>query len=510
MTKSKGRTSKMVIVMISLTLITKFLGFIREILIGKYFGVTNVTDAYIVATTIPMLLFVSVVAAIGTTFIPQYTKIKEDIGEKEALKYSNNILNIVCIFSLVFLCLGYIFTDEIVGVIANGFNDDTLTMAIQLTKISLPMIFGLGIIQVLIALLQSEKRFIITAFINIPITVTVIIALMLSDVIGIQGVVIANSIGVVLQVVILTFSARKIGFKYNCFIKFNDKFVKSTFKLMIPVVIGSSVQQLNVVVDRTLASGLAEGSISALNFAAKINEVIFGLISVTIGTFIFPTLAQLSSKKNTEEFSRVVTSSLNTITLIIMPLSTTVLLMNNQIVKVLFERGAFNETATIMTANALFFYSIGMIFFGYRDILNKTFYSVEDTKTPMFNGILAIICNIVLNLILREVMGYKGLALASSMAAIITTILLYMNLTKKIGQINISNFIGTFIKALIISVVSGYITLGSYTLFINIINNVTIALIISCIIGILTYVMMLVPLKINEVDYILEQVKINR
>lgn len=506
MNESYNKTSTVVLGMMILTLTTKFLGFIREILLGMYFGATSVTDAYIIATTIPMVLFVSIVTAIGTTFIPQYNKIKKELNNIESVKYSNSIINIVLLISFVTLCFAYIFIDEIVGIMAKGFTDDILRLTVNLTKIALPMILFLGIINIFIAILQAEKKFIITAFINIPITAIVIISLIFSKLIGINGVIVANIVGSIIQMIILYISLKKLKFRYKFSIDINNKYVKDTFKLIIPILIASSVQQINVIINRMLASELEVGSISALNFGAKINDVIFGLISVTIATFIFPTLSQLNILKSEEEFSKVVINALNSITLIIMPLSLIVLLMNKPIVRVLFERGEFNSNATLMTSNSLLYYSIGMVFFGYRDILNKTFYSIEDTKTPMFNGVLAIAFNIILNIILRESMGYKGLALASSLSVILTTILLYINLRNKIRQINTKKILITFYKTAIISLISAIITFLLNNIFINIMPNILFSLVFSIAIGIVIYISLLLFSKIDEVNYIINEI----
>ena len=169
---------------------------------------------------------------------------------------------------------------------------------------------------------------------------------------------------------------------------------------MAPVFVGVAVNQVNGLVDKTLASTLVEGSISALNYANKLNEFVMGIFIVSITSVIYPLLSKLSAANNKEEFNNSIVKSINYVILLVIPISIGAMVLSTPIVKLLFERGAFDLRATQMTSSALFCYSIGIIGFGLRDILSRVFYSIQDTKTPMINGAIAMALNIVLNLIL--------------------------------------------------------------------------------------------------------------
>ncbi|MDO7204828.1 lipid II flippase MurJ [Paraclostridium bifermentans] len=138
------------------------------------------------------------------------------------------------------------------------------------------------------------------------------------------------------------------------------------------------------------------------------------------------------------------------------------MILATPVVRILFERGAFNDRSTMLTATALVFYSVGMVGFGLRDILGKVFYSLKDTKTPMINGIIAVVLNIVLNIALVKVMGHGGLALATSLSAIICIILLFISLKKKIGYYGQDKIRSTFIKTVVASLVMGVVTYFVY------------------------------------------------
>ena len=237
--------------------------------------------------------------------------------------------------------------------------------------------------------------------------------------------------------------------------------------LIGPVLIGVAVNQINTMVDRTLASTLVEGSISALNYANKLNGFVMALFITSVGAVIYPMLSKLSSEDNKEKFISSVVQSINSVILLVIPISIGAIVLATPIVKLLFQRGEFDARATSMTAIALIMYSIGMVAFGLRDILGKVFYALQDTKTPMINSIIATIFNIVLSIILVRSMKHNGVALASSIALIITTVLLVKNLKRVMLGLNIRLILLTIMK----STLAATSILIIHKVWLNIINQ---------------------------------------
>jgi len=497
--------------MMLLMLITKFLGFIREILLGQQFGTSYQTDAYIVALTVPTIVFGSVMAAISTSFIPIYSKVRHKDGIKRANYFTNNLLSIVIIISIILASIGFFVSKYIVHILGKGLSQEGINLAVDLTNISLLMLITLGIISILTAYLQAHENFLVPSFVNIPIIITVIFSLFMVDYIGIKGVMYANIIGSIIQVLILLYFTLKLT-RFKFIVDLKDKDFKELIYLIIPVFIATSVQQINLLVDKMLASSFGDGYISALTFGNKINEMFFGLISVTIATFIFPKLADLATKNSMQEFDDLVRTSLNTVSLLVLPLVFIVLLFSNELVKLLFERGEFDSSSTSLTADALFYFSFGMLFFGFRDVLNRTFYSLGDTKSPMKNAIVTVITNIILSLILMQWMGYKGLALSYSLAGIVTCLMLFTALNKKVKSFNYLQFGVDQLKILIactIMIVMSWITFH-FILKSNQDNNLILMINLgsSIILGFIIYIFMLKVLKlkeINEIFYIIKK-----
>ncbi|MGI6188813.1 MAG: murein biosynthesis integral membrane protein MurJ [Clostridiales bacterium] len=500
-------TKKAAVYVMAATLISKILGFFREILLGSRYGATYVTDAYLISMTIPLVLFSSVAAAISTTYIPVYSDVRLSRGKSQAVNFTNKLLNIIVLASMILAVLGMIFTKPIVSVIAMGFKGQTLELAVKLTRITFPMIVFIGAANVYIGFLQSNNEFAVPALTGIPYNVFIIIMLLFSDAAGIYGLVYGTVAGVAMQVVVQIPSLKKKGYRYSSLLSLRDPYVKKVLVLALPVMMGMAVQQLNALVDRMLASGLPEGSISALNFANRLNAFVYGVFSSSISIVVYPLLSKLNAEKDMDSFKKTLVNGLNVITLLLVPITVGAVVLRQPIVSVLFERGQFDERATVMTASALMFYSLGIVFYGFRDILNRTFYSLHDTKTPMLNGIVAVAVNIVLNLILIRYMQHSGLALATSISSAAMTFLMFASLKKRLGSIGWKNVLLVFIKSAAASAVMGLIVYvlnnfaaSRFASTSRIIGFVTLGLII--VIGMLVYFALIYAFKVEELGWI--------
>ncbi len=503
---------KATILVMIITLLSKITGFLREILLGSAYGATYVTDAYLVALTIPQTLFASIAAAIGTTYIPLYSRIRVEEGPEEAVRFTNRVLNVVVFVSTALAVVGMVFTRPIVSLIAMGFKGEVLKLAISFTRITFPMIIFIGMCQVFMSFLQANNEFTLPALIGIPNNMIIIATLLLSGMVGPYGLVVGTFVGSVIQVAVLLPGVFKKDYRYRRVLSFKDSYVVKVVALALPVMLGSTVQQLNALIDRMLASGLPEGSISALNFANKLNGFAYGLFTISLSTVIYPLLSRLSAEKDMAGFKDKLVKALNVITLIILPITVGAVVLRQPIVSVLFERGQFDARATAMTASALMFYSLGMVFYGYRDVLNKTFYSLQNTKTPMLNGVLTVLCNIVLNLILVRFMQHDGLALATSLSAMIMTFLLFINLRKRIGGVGGKKLIGAFLKCGIASLIMGIVVYwldGIAAEYLSLSSTIMRFLILTLEIGLgaLLYFALVYLFRVEEAKWIVDMAK---
>ena len=492
------------------TMLAKVLGFGRELVLASAYGASIYSDAYLTAMNIPLVVLTIIGSTIATVFVPVYNEVEYKVGVKESLKFTNNVFNIIIIFCILLTVLGLTFTEDIVKVFAIGFKGDALKIAVNFTKIIIIGTIFIGSSHLLTAYLQLKEAFIILGFITIPRNSIIIASIILSLNSNPYAMIIGTLFAFIVEFLIQLHISIKKGYKYKRYVNIKDKHIKKAIYLMSPVLIGVAVNQLNAMIDRTLASTLSEGSMSALNYANKLNGFVSGLFIASIVTVIYPMLSRISCKNNRDEFINSIVKSINSVILLVLPISIGAIVLATPIVRILFERGEFDARATSMTAIALIMYSIGMVAFGLRDILGKVFYSLQDTKTPMINGVLAMSMNIVLNIILVRYLEIAGLSLATSISAIICIFLLFNSLNKKIGYFGQDMIIKTTLKSIVSALIMGIVTYFGYDLISSILGNgfiyEVISLFASILLGAIVYGALVIVLKVEEVSIIMEMI----
>ncbi len=508
-----SRVAKAAVGLMAVTLIAKFLGFGRELALATAYGASGTSDAFLVAMNIPAVIFTAIGTSLGTAFIPLYCDVDSKLGEREANKFTNNVFNIVVLICLAFSVIGALFTPQIVKLFAVGFKGETLAQAIYFTRIMLLGMAFLGMSYIMMAYLQVKENFTIPGLMPVPYNMFIILAILISVKVSPYLLPWGALIGLLFQFLFQLPFAMKKGFRYRPYINLKDEYLKKMLWLVGPVLIGVAVNQINTIVDRTIASTLVEGSISALNYANKLNQFVMGMFIVSISSVIYPMLSKLSSENNKEKFNKSISTSVNAVVLIVIPISVGAIILANPIVKLLFQRGEFDARATQMTAIALMFYSVGMIGFGLRDILGKVFYSLKDTKTPMINGVIAMGLNIVLNISFVKFtnMQLAGLAFATSISALVTIALLFISLRRKIGPFGGKSIALVMIKSMVSAALMAVVALFVYNTIGSILGSGSIQEIITLAasvgMGALVYAISIILLKVSEVNLILDTIK---
>ncbi len=497
---------KTAVLLMLITIISKILGFGREVTLSYFYGASNISDIFLISLTIPTVIFSFIGRAISTGYIPMYSNIENKYGTKESYRFTNNIVNIVIVLCTIIIILGFSFTEQIVKLFASGFEGETLVLAIRFTRISLLGMYFIGIKYVLSGFLQLKGNYTIPSSIGLPMNFFIILSIFLSSKTNIFVLSIGSLIAIASQLVLLMPFVHKEGYKYKIVLDIKDKYIKKMVYMAMPVMIGASVNQINELVDRTLASSITVGGISSLNYANKLSGFVQGLFVLPISTIMYPMISKMAAEDNIKGLKESVSEAINSVIILVIPCTIGAMLFVEPIVKLLFGRGAFDSQAVSMTSNALFFYSIGMIGYGLREILAKFFYSLQDTKTPMINGTIGVVMNIILNLILSKYMGIGGLALATSISAIFCTVLLFISFRKKVGPFGMKHITILFIKVLCSSLIMGIIAKLSYNVLLKHIGA-NLALIVAIIIGAVVYFVLIYFMGVEEVDSMIEAVK---
>lgn len=495
-----------------MTLLSKILGFGRELALTNVYGPGVVSDAFITSMNIPIVVFATIGTALSTTFIPLYYEVMNEKGEQGSLNFTNNVFNIVIVISIVLSLLGFVFAEEITKVFAIEFSGDKLVLATKFTRIMIFSLVFIGLSNLMTCWLQIKGNFIVPGMISIPYNIIIIIAIIISFKTRTEVLAIGLLIATLIQFLFQVPFAIKYKYKYLFKIDLKSEYIKKMYFLVIPVFIGVGVNQVNAVVDRSLASTLGDGIITVLNSANRLNQFVLGLFILTISSVVYPKLAKLSSGNSKDEFLNIIKKCINIVILIIMPITIGAIVLSTPIVKLVFQRGEFTSNDTYLTAIALIGYSLGMLSVGINDILNRIFYSLKDTKTPMIVGGMTMVINIFLNILLMKKLGHFGLAVSTSISATICILILFRILNKKIGYFGQYEIIKTTIKSFLGSIIMGIVVVISYNYILNTLSGrfmfEIVALVISICIGAFVYVISLFILKIDEAIDSLEILKL--
>ncbi|CAM3562916.1 murein biosynthesis integral membrane protein MurJ [Erysipelothrix urinaevulpis] len=484
-------------------MISKVFGIIRESVLAYFYGRTAYADIYFTASLVPTVLFGLVAAGLVSTFIPIYSRVLHNDGEKKANEFLDNVLSIVFVLTLLFTAVGLIFTEELVFVFAKGFKGDVFTTTVAFVRVSLFAILFNGVFSIFNGYQQYHNRFLVAPvagfILNFFVITSIIISAHTNPIVMAYGLVFAAA-G---QAIFTYWIARsKSGYKFNPGINLQDEYLKPMLIMAVPIILGSSINQVNTLIDRNIASGLMTGAIATLNYASKISDSIYGLFVTTITTVMYPTLTKQSAKGDFTAMKETVNRIMNTVVIIVMPSMIGLMVLAVPVVDLFYGRGEFakDPMALSITSATMFFYAIGIIGYGLRDVLTRTFYALHDSMTPVISGFIAVVINLILNLILAPRMGVPGLALATSISAITAVIILYISLYRKIPGIGLRKFLWSAIKITFAAVVMGVVVHFVYKLLLTTGINSKIILFASAGLGAIVYAVIMMFMNVPEYD----------
>lgn len=508
-----SNVAKATIGLMIVTMLGKVLGFGREMVLSSYYATSWYVDSYVIALSIPTVLFSAIGSAISTSLIPIYSGINNEKGRDKGNEFISNIINITAVLFMGLLIIGLVFSEELVRMFALGLEGESFKLAVGFTRILLWGIIFTGINYILVAYLQVNDNFQVPGLITLPYSIVIIISIILSvklDNIYILGY--GTLLAIMVQPLFQLPFAIKKGFKYKFILNLKDEEIKKFIKIIIPVLIGVSVWQLNNLVDKSISSTFAVGTIASFNYAQKLYYFVQGLFIASMVTVIYPHLSNLLASKKMDEFKKSIVESINSMLILIVPIVVGAIVLAIPIVEVLFERGEFTHSDTLVTAKILLCYAPGLIAFGISDLICRALYSLEDTKSPMINSVFVVSANIVLNIVFAKIIGYIGVAIASTVATFLGLFIYFYMLRKKIGPFGINKIVMVGAKCLISAVIMGVITTIVYNKLSLLLGGGTIQLIISLglsiLSGAISYGILVFMFKIEEINMIIDMLKV--
>ncbi len=474
---AKGKIARAAGLMSAATFISRILGFIKDMILAKFFGATATADVFFVAFRIPNLLReLFAEGSMSSAFIPVLTEYQTKHGREEANRLVRAVFIFILIAAGIICTAGIIFAPAIVSVIAPGFlsNPDKFSDAVLLTRIMFPFLLFISLAAITMGALNTRGVFFVPALapamLNIMIIVS-IFALSAQFVNPIIAVAIGVTAGGLVQFLFQLPSFFKQGYSFrsqtpplNPPIPPLDKGgnggvwhpgLKKMGLLIIPATAGMAVTQINIFVSTMLASFLPEGSITYLYYSMRLIQLPIGVFGVAIAMAALPALSEHSIRGEIDKMKEDFSFSLRLLFFMTVPAMIGLIALKEPIVSTLFQRGKFDYVATLGTSEALMFYSLGIWAIVGAKIATAAFYSMQDTKTPVKIAAAAVLINILFSLALMGPMKHSGLALANTIAAGSNFVLLFYFLQKGIGGFGAKKIAGSFLKTLSASLVMG-------------------------------------------------------
>lgn len=438
--------------MVIATLAAKVCGMLRDVLIASVYSTGSEAVAFYTACRIPLLLFDFVIGGvISSTFIPVFNEYLEKSGKERAMRFANLYINTVFLITVLITALGLLFAPQLISAIAPDIPIKTRELSRILSNIMFPMIIFTGLAYSFVGILQSFGEFNIPSVISLISNGSLILYFILfQDKFGIYGLAVAMLIGWGLQAVIQVPWLKKFGYRYQFRFSLKDEGIKKAGKLALPMLVSTWVQPLCTVINMRLASGVNDGAgIAALEYANKIYVIMTGLFSFVVTNLIFPYLSRASASEKQDKVNNLMVTALKSVTFIILPIMTGFVLLSEPVTRLIYERGAFGAEDVSMTATALKFYSVGMLALAFCELLNKSFFAMHDSKTPMKASVIGMGFNMIFSVLLSHIMGIGGLALATALSSVVNAVLLFFFMKRKQKKIFSKNDVWNFGKILI-------------------------------------------------------------
>lgn len=449
---------------------SRVLGVVREQVLAALFGAGNAMDAYNVAFRVPNLvrdLFAE--GAMSAAFVPTFTRTLTTDGREAAWRLGNMVLNALLVITGVLVLLGLLFATPLVTAFASEYRDvaGKLELTVLLTRIMLPFLTLVALAAAFMGMLNSLHQFFIPALspamFNVATIVCAVVLVPLMPALGlpaIAAIAIGTVIGGIAQLALQWPLLRREGFSYRPLLQWDDAGLRRVLVLMGPGTIGVAATQVNVFVNTVLATGEGTGAVSWLNFAFRLMYLPIGLFGVSIATATLPAVSRHASQDDREAVRRTVADGLSLMLMLNVPATVGLAVLATPIVQVIFERGAFTAADTAATAAALQLYAIGLVGYSVVRITSPVFYALGRNRTPVTVSVVTVLVNAGLNLLLVRGLGYRGLALGTSVAALFNAVLLAVLLRRHLGGLEERRVWSTLARIVLASLVMGAAAFG--------------------------------------------------
>lgn len=495
------------------TIVTKISGFVRDRIFAHELGVTRTADIYYAAFKIPDFIFnIVVLGALSSAFIPSFIRAWRE-GRGEAFSLANSVITVLTLVMAAVAILAAFVMPSLVTLIVPGFPPDDHALVVMLSRLMLLSVLFFSVSNVMGGMLNGLNRFIAFSISPIVYNIGIIVGLLIwYPSFGVNGLAAGVVVGAFMHALIQAIALYRLGWRFS-FRFAIDEHIRKMFTLMVPRIISLVSSQINIVITTGIISFLAAGSLSVYTYAFNIQSLPVSVIGVSFALAAFPAFSYSLGEGNTGTLRDLLAKQVRRVVFLLLPISAFLLLVRAHIVRVILGSGAFDWTATYLTAQTLGYFSTSLISQGLIPLFSRVFFAAENTKTPTIVSLFSIAVNVVLSVFLARRFGIVGVAAAFSISNTLHCILLYAILAKKYDLLSDSagmqkNIMGMLVATLASSGVTYAFLRATSTIlnthtFIGIFTQGAIAVVF----GALSYILLSQILKIPELRDITNKMK---
>ncbi|MBN2558265.1 MAG: murein biosynthesis integral membrane protein MurJ [Clostridia bacterium] len=445
--------------MMAVTLVSKLLGLVREVFLASYYGAGLEAAAFSTAADIPLKFFdLAFGAAVTSTFIPVFNKYLKNDDDSGGFLFASRFINLIFILTTALAVLGMVFSNQLISLFLPGGSSQVRELAARLLVILFPTAILAGLTFSMISILQSMKQFTVPAMISLfPNLITIGYLIFLNKRFGITGLAVAFLLSWGLQALIqLPFISKK-GFVYTPSVSLRDAGIRSVSKMALPILVSSWVQPVSLFMLGAFASFAGDESVAAIKYANRLYLILAGIFVFAMMNYLFPLMSRQADDAIAEDYKNTYRRAFENLCFFIIPLALAAFLLSPALISIVYERGAFNEAASGLTANAFAGFSLAIFGFSLYEITSKAYYATRNVIAPTIASLIALAVTFSLSAAavfwLDLGIGYISLSFSIGITAAAITLVFMFN--KKMNGLLKGRSIAELLKSLLSALFMG-------------------------------------------------------
>ena len=440
----------------------KLISFLFNAICGYYYGAGTISDAFIMAHSIPTLLFEGISAALITCYIPLYFNYKKDNSEL-ICNFNSNLTSISFFLSIALTIFYFIFRHPINNLYANGFDESKLALLDKFSAIIIWSVPFIGVNSILRAYLQVNNHKALSSTSQL-ISYSVLIIFLIVFFPNPLSLAWGTLFGNILCFIIFLIAAKAKGYEYKIYLSLKDNYIKPLAIMVTPIICSTLVSDLASIVDKFFASYYSEGIVTSLTYGYQLSFAIQGIVSTSLLIIVYPEMAKSVAQKNLERLNNQIYSCIEIITWIVLPLITGGIVLAYPLIDLLFGHGNFSDNNVRTTAFIFSGYILGVLPMSIKHVGDRTCFALGKTRLAMITTIIIVISNIILDATLPLYFGYIGLVIATDISILIGCITVFLFIRTTSSNLSLRKLLFTMVRPLLSSVIMGIFVSFTYNL----------------------------------------------